>query len=58
MPQLHHDAPAFGMHGIGHLLPAVQLLGAVQAGHVGIALALGLMAVASVISRPALARWR
>ncbi len=41
MPQLHHDLAACLVHGAGHFLPAVQLLGAVQAGHVGIALALG-----------------
>jgi len=40
MPELHHDLAAGLMHGMGHLLPAVELLGAIQAGHVGIALGL------------------
>jgi len=40
VPQLHHDLAALGVHGFGHALPAVELLGAVEAGHVGVALAL------------------
>ncbi|MNV30487.1 hypothetical protein D3C71_1217590 [compost metagenome] len=40
VPQLHHDLAAGVMHGAGHLLPAIQLLGAVQTGHIGIALGL------------------
>lgn len=40
MPQLHHNFAASGVHIVGHFLPRIQLLGAVQARHVGIALAL------------------
>ena len=40
MPQLRHDGAAGLVHGFGHALPAVELLGAVQAGHVGVALRL------------------
>jgi hypothetical protein len=32
VPQLHHDAAALGMHGVGDALPAIELLGAVQPG--------------------------
>ena len=41
MPELGNDAPALGMHGIGHLLPGLQLVFAVQTGDIGIALSLG-----------------
>ena len=40
MPQLHDDLAALGVHGVGHLLPAGELLRRIEAGHVGIALAL------------------
>ena len=40
MPELHHDLAAGLVHSMGHLLPAVELLGAVQARHVGITLGL------------------
>ncbi|MOA14516.1 hypothetical protein D3C78_1346220 [compost metagenome] len=40
MPQLGHDAPARAVHGVGDPLPAFELLRPVQAGHIGIALAL------------------
>jgi len=40
MPQLHHDLAARSVHGGCHLLPARDLLGRIQAGHIGIALAL------------------
>ena len=43
--------PPACVHRVGHLLPAVELLGRVEAGHVGIALALVVMAVASVIDQ-------
>ena len=41
MPQLHRDAPALGMHGVGDPPPAGDLLGVVDAGRVEIALTLG-----------------
>ena len=40
MPELHHNFAALVMHRFGDMLPAVKLLGAIQAGHIGIALAL------------------
>ena len=40
VPQLAVDAAAARMHGLGHLPPAIELLGAVEARHVGVALAL------------------
>ena len=40
MPQLHYHLATTVVDGAGHFLPAIQLLGAIQAGHVGIALAL------------------
>ncbi|MNS79694.1 hypothetical protein D3C72_1133550 [compost metagenome] len=40
VPQLHDDLAALGVHGVGHALPAFELFGAVEAGHVGVALAL------------------
>lgn len=40
MPELHHDLAANVVHGFRDLLPAIQLRGAIEAGHVGIALAL------------------
>jgi hypothetical protein len=45
------------MHGIGDFLPGLQLLFAVQTGYVGIALPLAADGRASLISRPAEARW-
>jgi hypothetical protein len=41
MPKLQEDLAAALMHGTGHLLPAGDLLGAVNAGRLRIALALG-----------------
>ena len=40
VPQLHHNLATRLVHRMGYLLPAVELLGAVQARHIGIALAL------------------
>ena len=42
VPELHHDFAAFVMHRFGDVLPPVELLGAIQARHIGITL--GLMA--------------
>jgi len=41
MPQLHHDAPASGMHGVGHGFPGLHLFVAVQSGGIGVAMAFG-----------------
>ena len=40
VPQLHDDLAALGVHGVGHLFPGGDLLGAPDARHVGVALAL------------------
>jgi hypothetical protein len=40
VPELGHDLAAGRVHGARHGLPARDLLGRVQAGHVGVALAL------------------
>jgi hypothetical protein len=40
MPHLHDNLAAVGMHRVGHALPAVERFLAVEAGNVGIALAL------------------
>ena len=40
VPQLHHNFAVGLVDGLGHFFPAVELLGAVQAGHVGVALRL------------------
>ena len=40
VPQLHYDLAAVSMHRVGHFLPCAQLLGAVEARNVGVALAL------------------
>ena len=40
MPELHHDFSARCMDGLGNRLPAIQLLGAVKARHIGVTLGL------------------
>ena len=56
VPQLHHDAPAWACTASVTTRQGGHLRVAPQAGHVGIACACGLMAVASVMMSPALAR--